>query len=101
MRLTHAFVQVTLALSEDPFGRHWGYDLTRRARVRSGVLYPILERMLAEEWLTDGWEDPKEAIRRPQRRYYELTDKGRNAIGAVLSQASADVRFAPLFGMAT
>lgn len=100
MRLTHSLVQVVLALSEEPFGEHYGYDLSRRAHVRFGVMYPILRRMLEDGWLSDGWEDPATKGGRPARRYYELTDKGRNEIGAVLETARRDLRFAGLFGLA-
>jgi PadR family transcriptional regulator PadR len=66
-----------MALMDDPTGRHWGYELSRKTRVRSGVLYPMLTRVLTEGWLSDGWEDPT-TIRqkRPPRGCYELTDKG-------------------------
>jgi PadR family transcriptional regulator, regulatory protein PadR len=97
MRKTHALVQVAMALLDDPTGRHWGYELSRRTGVRSGVLYPILTRMLNEGWVEDGWEDPT-TIRekRPPRRYYELTDKGRLALGAVRQEARSDTRFTAL-----
>lgn len=97
MRKTHALVQVAMAMMADPMGRHWGYDLAKRAGVRSGVLYPMLTRMLDQNWLTDGWEDSS-AIKekRPPRRYYELTEKGRVELGAVLSNAQTDVRFRSL-----
>lgn len=67
----------------------------RKAGVRSGVLYPMLTRMLDEGWLTDGWEnlDPR-VDRRPPRRYYELTDKGKAQLGALLVAAQKDARFA-------
>ncbi|MGH3911891.1 MAG: PadR family transcriptional regulator [Pseudonocardiaceae bacterium] len=97
MRTTHALVQVTMALLDNPTGRHWGYQLSKRSGVRSGVLYPMLTRMLDQSWLTDGWEDPATIHeKRPPRRYYELTDKGRLALGAVLQQARRDARFAGL-----
>jgi PadR family transcriptional regulator PadR len=99
MRKTHALIQVALALMEDPAGRHWGYDLSRRAAVRSGVLYPILHRMLDEGWLEDGWEEPAQLSgKRPPRRYYELTDEGRIALGALLQEAHNDARFGALLG---
>ncbi|TDD91964.1 PadR family transcriptional regulator [Saccharopolyspora karakumensis] len=99
MRKTHALVQVAMAFMADPTGRHWGYDLTKRAGVRSGVLYPMLTRMLDEGWVSDGWEDPASIDRkRPPRRYYELTDKGRLELGAVLDQARSDARFRTLIG---
>ena len=99
MRRTYALIQVALALMENPTGQHWGYDLSRRAGVRSGVMYPILHRMLAEEWLEDGWEDPAQlGGKRPPRRYYELTDGGRLALGGILQEARSDARFGSLVG---
>ncbi len=103
MRKTQALAQVLLAFMDDPTGRHWGYDLSRRAGVRSGVLYPILHRMLDEGWLEDGWEDIAETRGgRPPRRYYELTPDGRAAVSELLREMQQDVRFAALLrGAAT
>jgi PadR family transcriptional regulator PadR len=97
MRKTHALLQVAFTLMEDPSGRHWGYDSMKRSGIRSGVLYPILQRMLVDRWLSDGWEDPTEIEgRRPPRRYYKLTEKGCRELGAIISEAETDARFAPL-----
>jgi PadR family transcriptional regulator PadR len=99
MRRTYALIQVALALMDDPTGRHWGYELTRQAGVRSGVLYPILHRMLDEGWLADGPEDPAQlGGKRPPRRYYELTDEGKVELGALLQEARSDARFRSLVG---
>jgi hypothetical protein len=62
VRMTHALVQVAAALLDKPDERRWGYDVAKRAGVRSGVLYPMLTRMLNEGWLTDGWEDPRRSL---------------------------------------
>ena len=98
MRRTYALVQVALALMADAGGRHWGYELSKRSGVRSGVMYPILQRMLDEGWLDDGWEDQAQVGRakRPPRRYYELTAEGKIALGAMITEARRDARFAPL-----
>lgn len=94
MRKTHALVSVALALMEDSHDRQWGYELSRRAGVRSGVLYPILHRMLDQGWLEDGWEDREETgDGRPPRRYYKLTSEGLTELGALLENAQRDVRF--------
>ena len=94
MRKTHSLVQVAVALMSDPGGRHWGYDLYKRSGVRSGVLYPTLQRMLDEGWVRDGWEEQEEVrAKRPPRRYYELTDDGKAALGALLNEARLDARF--------
>lgn len=97
MKVTHSLVQVLLALTEAPQERHWGYDLSKRAGVRSGVLYPILRRMLEQGWLTDGWEDRAETGgTRPPRRYYLITDEGLSQVGALLTRARSDARFRAL-----
>jgi PadR family transcriptional regulator PadR len=86
-----------MALLSGP-ARHWGYELSKRSGVRSGVLYPMLSRMLDEGWVQDGWEDPTtKRDKHPPRRYYELTYKGREALIGVVQQARRDSRFADLF----
>lgn len=97
MRVTYALVQVALELMAEPDGRHWGYELGKRAGVRSGVIYPMLTRMLDEGWLTDGWEDPAALQEnRPPRRYYELTDTGKLYLAGLLHNARSDRRFSRL-----
>jgi PadR family transcriptional regulator PadR len=97
MKLTNALVQVALAIMSNPDDRLWGYELSKQAAVRSGVLYPILHRMLDEGWLVDGWESLDPAIdKRPPRRYYRLTEEGSRQLGALLQSARADRRFAAL-----
>lgn len=100
MRRTYALVQVAAALMAEPSGRHWGYELSKRSGIRSGVMYPILSRMLGEGWLTDGWEE-SEAGRgqRPPRRYYELTAEGQVALGALVAEARHDARFGRLVAL--
>jgi PadR family transcriptional regulator PadR len=72
----------------NPSGQHWGYQLSKDSGLRSGVLYPILQRLLEEGWVEDGWEDldPKVAGR-PPRRYYTLTSAGLRELGALASQS--------------
>ena len=94
MRVTHALVEVALVIMGRPDDQLWGYELSRQAGVRSGVLYPILHRMLDEGWLVDGWEELDPAIdKRPPRRYYRLTEEGARQLGAVLQKAEKDTRF--------
>jgi PadR family transcriptional regulator, regulatory protein PadR len=97
VRMTYALAQVAAALMSDAGGRHWGYELSKASGVRSGVMYPVLQRMLDEGWLSDGWEDQAQAGRakRPPRRYYELTDAGRTALGALVARARREGRFQP------
>ena len=81
-----------------PDTRHWGYEISRRAGVRSSVMYPILQRMLEAGWLADGWEagNPAE-MRRPPRRYYRVTGEGHTGLGGFLESARTEARFRHLF----
>ncbi|MDR1388213.1 MAG: PadR family transcriptional regulator [Propionibacteriaceae bacterium] len=93
--MTHSSVAVAQALVSRPKAKHWGYDLSKETGVRSGVLYPILSRMLNQGWLEDGWEN-QSAVQgsRPPRRYYEVTDEGLRKLGAMVKAAERDARFA-------
>jgi PadR family transcriptional regulator PadR len=97
MRKTYALMQVATELLADSAGKqHYGYDLAKKSGVRSGVLYPMLARMVEAGWLTDGWEDPVTIQGRPPRRYYELTEEGILRLGGLIEEARADARFASL-----
>jgi PadR family transcriptional regulator PadR len=97
--MTSATVAVVAALLDAPEAQHWGYDLSRRANVRSGVLYPMLQRMLEEGWLEDGWEDPSQTTDKgPPRRFYKITDLGLAEFGALMRSARQDARFTSLVG---
>lgn len=90
MKLTRAVIEVTFALLDDPDGRHWGWDLCKVTHLPSGVVYPILQRMLVEGVLADGWENPAEITeRRPPRRYYQITPSGLGELAAMSSRAAA------------
>ncbi len=82
---------------EDPDAQHYGYQTSKASGIRSGVLYPILSRMLDEGWLTDGWEDPNTISGRPPRRCYEITELGKARMGALLAEAQTEQRFAFIF----
>lgn len=96
MKITHSLVLVATAILEmdqETDGRIWGYALSKRSGVRSGVLYPQLDRLLNEDWLDDHWEERAEGQKRPPRRYYTLTEQGRIKLGGIVQQAKAEQRF--------
>lgn len=99
MKVTHSLVLVVMAIlemSREDDGRIWGYALSKKSGVRSGVLYPQLDRMLDMGWLEDHWEDPAPDRKRPPRRYYTVTDEGRRNFGVIAHQARTEKRFAGL-----
>lgn len=99
MKVTHSLVLVAVAILQmdrESEGHIWGYALSKKSGVRSGVLYPQLDRMMGEGWLEDHWEERAEGKKRPPRRYYTLTNKGRSNLGGVARRAESEPRFAGL-----
>jgi PadR family transcriptional regulator PadR len=96
MKRTQAVLLVAAELMRAPNGRHHGYEIGKHTGLRSGVSYPVLHRMLDEGWLVDGWEEQPTARsrKRPARRYYELTDLGRQELGSMPAPASHPQRAA-------
>lgn len=66
-----------------PEQAHYGYDICQALGLRGGVLYPLLERLHNAGWLVDRWEDPRECLGRPPRRYYLLTSAGVEAMTVI------------------
>lgn len=73
---------IAAALTEHPAHGHYGYDLSRAAGVRSGLMYAILRRMMHRGWIADGWQPRTQAANesRPPRRYYYVTQRGHRPI---------------------
>ena len=53
-----------------------GYELSRRARMGSGSLYPILARLERDRLLESWWGEIPDGGTRPPR-IYRITDSGR------------------------
>jgi PadR family transcriptional regulator len=69
-------LMVLRALLEVPDAWQHGYDLSRRLRLRSGTLYPILVRLADRGCLETRWVEP-DRPGRPPRHTYRLTTEGR------------------------
>lgn len=67
---------VARALLAKPEERHHGYGLVKATTLKSGVVYPILQRLVDAGWLDDSWEDGAEVHGRPPRRNFVLTKEG-------------------------
>lgn len=63
-------------LAESGGGWCYGYELCRRAGIKSGTLYPLLIRLAAQNYLEAEWQAPSEPGR-PPRHAYRLTVAGR------------------------
>lgn len=73
--LSPAARSVLAALAEAGAGGSYGYDLCRRAGIKSGTLYPLLIRLESQGHLEAEWLSPQRG--RPPRHVYRLTVTGR------------------------
>jgi PadR family transcriptional regulator len=86
-RLTYNSAIVLQALSR---GYRYGFEIMDFTGLASGTAYPILRRLELSKLVRSHWEGERRAHRdgRPPRRYYELTEEGKDVL------ASAVERFA-------
>jgi PadR family transcriptional regulator PadR len=74
-----ATAKILRAFLEDPDAEQYGFGLMAATGVKSGSLYPILDRLQRLGWVESKDEQIDERmVGRPKRRLYLLTDKGRN-----------------------
>ncbi len=70
----------TRTILENLFVEHgdsWGFEISRRTGLVGGSLYPALRRLEEEGILAARWESGLVGGR-PPRKYYRLTDYGRD-----------------------
>lgn len=84
MRATLSTAQIAESLLATD-GPIWGYQLRKKLRIPSGVLYPVLARMVREQWLVREREEPVPEDR-PARWYYQVTDAGREALAELVER---------------
>jgi PadR family transcriptional regulator len=86
---------LVLAILAD--GESYGYAILKRVRALSGgelewtdgMLYPLLHRLLRLGYVTTEWRSPPEGRR---RKYYAITDGGREALADHQQQWQAVTR---------
>jgi DNA-binding PadR family transcriptional regulator len=69
-------------------GYLYGFDIIDITGVPGGTVYPALRRLEDAGYLVSKWEKPSisQAEPRPQRRYYELTRTGREALAEAVKR---------------
>jgi DNA-binding PadR family transcriptional regulator len=77
------------ALLSAPGDRTYGLEISKRVGLPTGTIYPILATFERAGWVTSDWEDidPVATGRRP-RRYYKLTNLGRQRAQAKLEETA-------------
>ena len=77
-RLPHTSPQtraVLMALLTSYPAQTYGYDLSKASALKSGTLYPILQRLHGQGYLEAEWE-PSPHEGKPPRHVYRLTGEG-------------------------
>ncbi|TAJ48639.1 MAG: PadR family transcriptional regulator [Herbiconiux sp.] len=82
-RVTPPTVDV-LALLLESAGPAFGLDIMKRSGRPSGTVYPILERLERQGWITSEWEEHTDTQLR-RRRLYTFTPEGAAAARALLA----------------
>jgi PadR family transcriptional regulator PadR len=95
-RMTVQTLVVLGTMLSDPDAEWYGLEVGRRARLKPGTIYPMLDRLLKAGWLERHWEDIDPKIEgRPRRRLYRLTGVGAPAARQALEEHLASLRPAP------
>ena len=94
IRLSHQGLRVLRifldALSEDVRAELAGADLMSATGLSSGTLYPILLRFEKAGLLESRWESERpEALGRPRRRFYRMTQAGAQVAHDALADLSS------------
>lgn len=90
-RVTDATLDVLEALM-GPDDELYGYKVAARAGRKTGVVYPILDRLEAAGWVDSEWERAEPGERGPRRRFYRLSPDGLSAARNLLTERRGAVR---------
>jgi PadR family transcriptional regulator, regulatory protein PadR len=91
LKMTGPVQQVLRAMLEDAAVPRYGLEISKKAGLETGTLYPIMARLEGVGWVESHWEDPELSISdgRPRRRYYQLTKDGAEQARVALAEISA------------
>src|SRR5262245_59184742 len=83
--LTYSTAVILQAVSN---GYLYGFDIIDATGLPGGTVYPALRRLEEAGFLDSRWEKPSiaQAEPRPQRKYYELTREGHEALALALKR---------------
>lgn len=76
-RVTGPLIKVLAAFLESPTSELYGLQLLRATNLKSGTLYPLLDRLEDGGMLKSRWEaEDTSTSGGPRRRFYRLTASG-------------------------
>ena len=71
VRVTKPTLKVLEFISSLDGGSTWGFEIVRATGLKTGTVYPILDRLESMSWLESYWEEASERTG-PRRRLYRL-----------------------------
>src|SRR5687767_10621120 len=85
LNLSFAGAAILQALAQD---YRYGFDIMDVTGLPSGTVYPALRRLEQAGLVVSKWEDEDTARKeqRPARKYYELTNVGRETLSEALGR---------------
>ena len=95
-RMSMQTLRVLKVLLDEPLAEHFGLEISRKAGLPTGSIYPILARLEQAGWLESAWEDidPVVAGRR-RRRYYKLSSDGAEKARHAVREAQQSITPTP------
>jgi PadR family transcriptional regulator PadR len=81
-RKTAAIQTVLAVFSKRPEAELYGYEICQVTGLKSGTVYPILNRLVDAGWAKARVEPRVKNLDRPPRTYYRLTDMGRRRVAS-------------------
>lgn len=81
-------IRVLEAFLSEPGTERYGYELLKTAGIKSGSLYPILDRLESAQWIVGEWRESNHAGR-PRRRSYKLTGLGQREAKLAIAKSAA------------
>ncbi len=83
--LTYSSAVILQAISN---GYLYGFDIVDMTGVPGGTVYPALRRLEEAGYLISKWENQRisQSEPRPQRKYYDLTRAGREALAEAVKR---------------
>jgi PadR family transcriptional regulator, regulatory protein PadR len=87
VRMSGPTLKLLKLMLENPKEGISGAEISKKTKLGSGTMYPLLQRLEIAKWIEGEWEsvDPSE-VGRPKRRLYKLTRSGQSAALKELAQ---------------
>ncbi|MGI8776640.1 MAG: PadR family transcriptional regulator [Acidimicrobiales bacterium] len=90
MRVTGPLLKVLGVFVSKPGEEVYGLELVRTTGLKSGTLYPLLDRLETAGLVTSRWEDANPSSQgRPRRRFYSLNGYGVHEARQILIEHGA------------